>query len=98
MRTTCFPSSNGGGGGGLLNPPIHSPLPYGCRHPYPLDADPLPLDADFPPPGHVTCDACWEANPLPCRQTNTCEKITLPQTWFAGGKNSLYNVIHEELS
>ena len=20
------------------------------------------------PPGHVTSDACWEANPLPCGQ------------------------------
>ena len=33
---------------------------------------------------HVTCDACWEANPPP-GQTNTCENITLPQTSFAGG-------------
>ena len=24
---------------------------------------------------------------LPCGQTNTCENITLPQTWFAGGNN-----------
>ena len=38
------------------------------------------------PPGHVTCDACWEANPHP-PWTNTCENITLPQTSFAGGKN-----------
>ena len=38
------------------------------------------------PPGHVTCDACWEDNPLPspCELTNTCEDITLPQTLFAG--------------
>ena len=26
----------------------------------------LPLDA-----GHVTCDACWEANPPPCEQNDT---------------------------
>ena len=38
------------------------------------------------PPGHVTCDACWEAKP-PSGQTNTtCENITLPQTSFAAGK------------
>ena len=43
-----------------------------------------PLDAD--PPGHVTCDPCWEANPpppdagqppSPPGQTNTCENISL---------------------
>ena len=66
--------------------------------PCPLDADPstpwmqTPVDADpspwIQPPGHVTCDACWEANhldachvtsdacwevPLPYEQTITCE-------------------------
>ena len=38
-----------------------------CRQTPYLDADP-PLDAYPPgyrPPGHVTCDACWEANPSP---------------------------------
>ena len=36
--------------------------------------------------GHVTCDACWEAKPLPPvdRITDTCENITLPQTSFVG--------------
>ena len=23
------------------------------------------------PSGHVTCDACWEANPPPCEQNDT---------------------------
>ena len=47
-----------------------------------LDADPLhanplaadPLHADPPiyrPPGHVTCDACWEANLPPPEQNDT---------------------------
>ena len=51
-----------------------------------------PLDAD--PPGHVTCDACWEANPPPHpypqrieRMTHACDNITLPQTSFVGHKN-----------
>ena len=38
----------------------------------PLDADPprmqTPLDADSP--GHVTSDACWEANPPPVDRRN----------------------------
>ena len=36
---------------------------------------------------HVTCDACWEANPPPHvnKITDTCKSITLPQTSFAGG-------------
>ena len=60
-----------------------------------LDADSLPpwrqtlLDAY--PPGHVTCDACWEANTPPPpvdRMTDACKNITLPQTSFAGGNNS----------
>ena len=45
------------------------------------------LEAD--PPGYVTCDACWEANPSPYGQTNTCENIALPQTSFAGSNKSL---------
>ena len=40
------------------------------------DADSLPVDAD--PPGHVTSDACWEAN-------TPCKNITFAQTSFAGG-------------
>ena len=57
----------------------------------PLDVDP-PLDADplwmQTPPGHVTCDACWEATPPHVdRMTDACENITLPQTSFADGKN-----------
>ena len=67
--------------------------PGGLPNPL-LDADP-PLDAEPPwmqtpleaePPGHVTCDACWEANPPVGRMTDACENITLPQTSFAGSK------------
>ena len=35
------------------------------------------------PPGHVNCDACWQANPTVDRQTS--ENITLPLTSFEGG-------------
>ena len=50
--------------------------------------NPSSLDAD--PPGHVTCDACWEANsPAVDRMTDTCKNITLPQTSFAGGNDWL---------
>ena len=47
----------------------------------------LPPDSDPPPPGNVTCDACWKPTQSPCGQTNTCENITLPKTSFAGGNN-----------
>ena len=51
---------------------------------------PLPLDAD-PSTGHVTCDACWEANPSPHppvdRMTDMRKNITFPKTSFAGGQN-----------
>ena len=61
--------------------------PPGCRTPTRCRP---PLDADLPqmqnPPGHVTCDTCWETT-HPCGQTNTCENIILPQTSFAGGNN-----------
>ena len=43
-------SCSGGEGGSALLIYIQTPFPPG--------ADPLP-------PGHVTCDACWESNPLP---------------------------------
>ena len=56
-----------------------------------LDAD-TSLDAD--PPFHVTCDACWEANPTPMnRMTHRCKNITLPQTSFVGGKNWTWNIL-----
>ena len=37
-----------------------------------------------PPTGHVTYDACWEANPT-CEQMDRCKNIALPQTSFPGG-------------
>ena len=62
-------------------PPLawRSPLP-GCRR-SPQMHIPTALDAD--PPGHVTSDACWEANSPVNRMADMC--ITLPQTLFAGG-------------
>ena len=50
--------------GGVCPTPLPPPTP-------PPDAD--PPDADQPgsrPSGHVTCDACWEANPPPTRKQN----------------------------
>ena len=46
-----------------------------------------PLDAD--PPGHVTFDACWEANRPPPPWTD--KNIILPQTSFAGGNKFDYS-------
>ena len=37
----------------------------------------------------TTCNACWDATPLVNRMTDRCKNITLPQTSFAGGKNSI---------
>ena len=81
-------------GGGSAPHPDSDPL---WMQP-PLDANPqrqtpLPTDATPPPrcrpPGHVTCDACWEANrPPPSGQTNTCENITLPKISFTGSNKS----------
>ena len=67
MHTACFSSSRGVCVQGVC------PISWGlhpCRQTPPdadpqdielLDAEPvdLPLDAD-----HVTCDACWDTNPL----------------------------------
>ena len=77
MRTahslTVFHSIHGGGVGCLPNTPGGSPLWMQT-----------PLEAN--PPGHLTWDACWEANPLWTEgMTHACENITLPQTSFAGG-------------
>ena len=75
--------------------------PRGCRIPLP-DADSLDVDpaGGRPPqmqtpwrqtpriqtPSHVTCDAL--VSQPPCGQTITCVNITLPQTSFAGGRNT----------
>ena len=71
--------------------------PPGCRPSLwmqtPLDADPLdadPLNANptgCRSPGHVICNAYWEANPPVNRITHRRKNITLPQTSFASGKN-----------
>ena len=75
----------------LLTVSSSFPCILGGVCPKPPEADPMeaahPLEADpLDPPGHMTCDACWKATPN--RQTNTCENITLPQSSFAGGRNS----------
>ena len=67
-------------GGSLPNSPPPHPMQTNWMQ-NPPDADPLPeadppLEADLP--GHVACDACWEATPR--GQTNTCQNIILPQT------------------
>ena len=84
MRTARFPSSGEGSAPWMQTPRCRTPLdadPHPGRRPL------SPTDADLPPsPCHVTCDACWEANPH-CWQTNTCENITLPKTSFADGNN-----------
>ena len=75
---------------GSTQPPGCRPLPLDADSPDadPSDADPLwmqtPLDTD--PPGHVTCDACWEANSPPPmnRMTHRCKNYLL--TSFADGK------------
>ena len=38
------------------------------------------------PPGHVTCDACWDRDFPISRITDRCKNFALPQTSFAGGK------------
>ena len=75
----------GKGGGSAQSPPRCSPPPDADLP----DADPLDantaLDAD--PTGHLTCDACWEANPLlGCRppldrMTDRCKNITSVCGW-----------------
>ena len=89
MRTarllTVSCSARGGGEQGIYP---HPPLMQ-----TPLDAHPswmhTPFDVDptgCTHPGHVTCDACWEATPTPVnRMTHSCKNITLLQTSFAGG-------------
>ena len=52
-------------------------------------AQPPPVGRPPPPDaGHMTCDACWEANPHPQplvnRMTRKCKNITFPQTLFCG--------------
>ena len=64
------------------DPPPWTETP-GQRHP--LDRDPHGQR----PPGHVTCDACWDRETPPRGPTNTCENITLPQTSFLGCKLDL---------
>ena len=89
-------------------PPTAEADPHPLRQtPAPLEADPPPLKVDPPtletdsphlggrtPPGHVTCDACWKANPPPPPpHTHVCENIILPKTSFVGGKDYLIFIL-----
>ena len=78
MRTARLLTVSHGGSAHSLW--IQIPLPW-------LQTLPTPANADSP--GHVTCDACWVANPHPPvnRITDGCKNITLPQTSFADSKN-----------
>ena len=70
-------------GGGGYRPPLMKTCP-GCKH-TPPDADlqmHTPLYADSPgwrPPGHVTCDACWEANPSPIDRQTIVKTLPCPK-------------------
>ena len=58
----------------------------GCRPPWmqtPLNGNPTGCRS----PGHVTCNAYWEANHPVNRITHRCKNMTLSQSLFAGGKN-----------
>ena len=66
--------------------PLDADHHSGCRLPWmqtPLNANPTGRRS----PGHVTCNAYWEANPPMNRITHRCKNITLPHTSFASGKN-----------
>ena len=74
---------------GFCPSPPGSRPPSRCRPPEWRPSRYRPsLDVD--PPCHVTCDACWEANPPVNRMTHRCKNITFPQTSFAGGKNFIF--------
>ena len=57
----------GVGAGGLDSPLDAYPL---MQTTSPLDADPPTPRCRPPRPGHVNCDACWEANHPPTRGQN----------------------------
>ena len=56
-----------------------------CSHP--RECRPLPLDADPPDVDSWDVDPL-DADPTGDRITDTCEKITLPQTSFADGNDA----------
>ena len=98
MRTAHLLTISHSAQGGLPTP-VTNPLdahPPGGRDPpggrHPMEAD-TPWRQTLPggrPPGHVTCDACWEANPPVKRMTDRCKNITLSQTSFSGRKNPTF--------
>ena len=86
------------GDGGLPNPQRQIPWMQTPLDEDPLNPDPMMwtlLEADplwrQTPPGHVTCDACWEAkSPWTELLTDGSENITLPKTSFAGSNDFLH--------
>ena len=84
MRTAPLLTVSCSAGGGVCPTPPLDADPHPWMQTLP---DPDPPDPDFP--GHVTCDAFWEANPTVNRMTHRCKNITFPQTSFAGGNESL---------
>ena len=72
------------------------PLPWMLIPFIPLDADPLtpePL-----PPDHVTCDACWETNPIPPVNRRTLQCNQFPD--MNNDDNSIVNcpIIHQHFN
>ena len=65
---------------GLSNHPLDADPPPQCRPPL---GRPSPLDADSPCRHTPLGRHPWTQTP--CRQTDRCKNVTLPQTSFAGG-------------
>ena len=65
---------------GCRPPPLVGRPPLNAEPPRGRPPSPTPTP-EAEPPGHLTCDACWEANPHPLwtgGMTHTCKNITLP--------------------
>ena len=80
LQVGCVPSVFLVPGGGSVQPPW-------MQTPSPLNPDPFPPESRPPPEAEPPPVRPPQAPPPFCGQPNTCENITLPQTWFAGGKN-----------
>ena len=89
MRTAGLLNISHGVCGGSAQPLPQMQTPLGADPPGFIPPPQMQTPSEADPPGHVTCDACWEANPSPPlvnRMTYSCKNITLPQISFAGGK------------
>ena len=82
LIVSCSIPCISGGGGGSAQPPL-------MQNPSPMQTPGCRLPAGCRPPGHVTCDACWEANPLVDRRNDTrLWKHYIPATTVAGGNET----------